>query len=360
MYYILGILALGIMILVHEFGHFIMMKLFNVKVEAFNIGFGPNIITHKGKETDYNIALLPVGGFVLPLSKDDEEGKPKELTEEEEERCIEAQSSLKKILIYIAGPMMNIILAIILFSTVFMYRGFATIEIASITDDGAAHEIGMEVGDKILSINGDKVFTTDDISIEVNYSKGKPMDIRYEKANGEIIEKTITPKYAIPNENKDGYVYGEDTGENKGQYLIGIGFKPNVNPTFTEAAKHSAGQIGTLVTKNISLLTQGKVNFKTDVGGPVSIVQISSSAAKSGLISLLYMVGILSVSLGVCNMIPIPMLDGGRCLIAFIEMVARRKVPKKVINVLNTISFVILFALMIIVTIKDILFPMAL
>lgn len=357
MYYIIGLLALGVMILVHEFGHFIMMKLCNVKVDTFSIGFGPTVLSHKGKETVFNIALLPVGGYVLPVSKEDEEGNPRDLTKEEEERCIENQSALKKILIYFAGPFMNIVLALCLFGTVYMNTGFATTDIAAVTENGAAYDIGMEQGDKIIKINGGRVFTTDDISIEIQYSKGSSMDIEYEKPNGEIVNTTITPKYAVMNE--DGtYNYVEDDGENKGNYLIGINFGVNRNPDFMESIKHSFNQIGTLITKNVSLLAKGKVNFKTDVGGPVSMIQMSSSVAQKGFLNLAYLVALLSVSLGVCNMIPIPMLDGGRCLIALIEMITRRTIPKKVINVLNTVSFVFLFALMIIVTIKDILYPM--
>lgn len=345
MNYILAILGLGAIIIVHEFGHFIMAKINNVQVKSFSIGFGPKIISHKGKETEYSISLLPVGGYVEMYGMADglEEGEQEGLEDVPEERRYTSKSPLQRLGITIAGPFMNIVLAICLFSTIYMNFGFADTSLGEIAENSAAVEAGLEVGDNIIRINGDKIFTADDISFAVSELQGSTFSLEYER-NGEIYETEVTPKY---NEEEEGY-------------KIGVVFNAITNPTFVQSFKHSLNETATLITENykaITKLVKGQGDFKTDVGGPVAIVKISSGAAKAGIWSLVKLVAFMSIGVGIFNLLPLPVLDGGTSLLLIIELITRRKVPAKITNVLNTIGVVFLFGLMLIVTIKDILFP---
>ena len=144
------------------------------------------------------------------------------------------------------------------------------------------------------------------------------------------------------------------------KYRVGIEFATVTNPTMGQCIKHSFDETFALISENykaIVKLVSGKGNFKTDLGGPVAIVKVSSDAAKAGAWALVRLVAILSIGVGIFNLVPLPVLDGGTSVLLLIEMITRRKVPAKVVNVLNTIGVVFLFGLMIIVTIKDILFP---
>lgn len=346
MYYVLGLLAIGVMIIVHELGHYVMAKVNGVKVLEFSIGFGPKIIKYQGKETLFSIALLPVGGYVNMLGsmEDNKEDEENDIEQESEDRYFKNKSPLQRFSIIIAGPLMNIILAIVLFSAFYTHFGYPDTTLSQIQEQSAAQKIGLESGDKIIGINGGKVFTTDDVNIEIGLSKGETMNIEFER-DGNKVEKSITPKY----------------NEEAGKYMLGVVFGFVENPTFVDGLKHSLNETATIVTNNykvISNLVQGKGNLKTDVGGPVAIMQISSTAAKAGIWNLTYLIAVMSAGLGIINLLPLPVLDGGNCILILIELITRRKVPDKVVGVLNTIGFVFLFGVMILVTVKDILFPM--
>lgn len=330
---------------------------------------------------------------------------------------------------------MNIILAIALFSAFYAHFGFPETTLSQIEEKSAAEDSGLAAGDKIIGINGGKVFTTDDINIEMGSSKDNAMEIEFER-DGNAVKKSITPKYykledintdlgfvdttlskigkgaakasglevgdKILSINKEKVLTADDielamqseeakiinieveragntieksfsskyyklgdneteVKEGQGKYMLGVLFGYVENPTFIDGFKHSLNETATIVTNNykvISNLVQGKGNLKTDVGGPVAIMQISSSAAKAGVWNLMYLIAAMSAGLGIINLLPLPVLDGGNCILILIELVTRRKVPDKIVNVLNTIGFVLLFGIMILVTVKDILFPM--
>ncbi|WP_143314902.1 RIP metalloprotease RseP [Clostridium sp. HBUAS56017] len=374
MNYILAVLGLGAIIIVHELGHFIMAKINGVKVFEFSIGFGPKIISHKGKETEYSISLLPVGGYVQMYGmtedeEDDGEGK----IEEDVERKFISKKPLQRLSIIIAGPLMNIVLAIFLFGTIYSNFGYAETSLGQISENSAAMETGIQSGDKVTKINGSNIYTADDISIDLAQSqsealkgivenndykgddnklsidkipdgiKGSPVTLQYER-NGSLMETILTPKF----------------DKEKLQFFIGVGFNIVENPNLTQIIKHSFNETRSLITQNykaIVKLASGKGNFKTDIGGPVSIVQVASGAAEAGVWALVRLVAIMSIGVGIFNLLPLPVLDGGNSILILIELITRRKVPTKVVNVLNTVGVVFLFGLMLVVTVKDILFP---
>ena len=332
MKYILAIIALGVLIIVHELGHFIMAKINKVKVNEFSIGMGPKIFTYYGKETKYSLSLLPIGGYVEMLGSQEEV---------DEENSFSTKSPLRRISIIIAGVVMNFILAMCIFTAVTMHYGYTELSIKEVVENGAFYDAGIEAGSKITAIDGEKVKIYEQAAMIIN--EGKEMEIQY-TIDGKTKTTTVTPKY-----NKD-----------EKRYMIGVMFNRKEDPGIVEAFKQSCYETKYLIEQTVTTivnLVTGKGNFKTDIGGPVTVVRLSAGAAEAGMWNLVYLVGLMSISLAVFNIIPFPFLDGGWTVLLLIELITRRKVPDKVVGVLNTLGFILIMALMVIVTIKDIIFP---
>ena len=333
-YIIMAILAFGVLVIVHELGHFTLAKLNGVRVEEFSIGMGPNIFSKQGKETKYSLRLFPIGGYVKMMGEEEAV---------EDERSFSAKSPLRRISIIIAGVIMNYLLAIAIFTTITYNFGYRPTIAGDIENASPAYEAGLMKGDKILKIANSKVFSFDDIIADIYLSKGETINFLVDR-NGDKKDIAITPKI-----------------NDEGQYKIGMGFAEKVeNPSMGTSFKQSLNQTASLVSqtfKGLKMIFTGKANLKTDVGGPVTIIKMSAATAESGIWNLVYFVGFLSVNLAVFNLLPFPALDGGWCVILLIELITRRKVPDKIVEKLNYIGFAALIGLMILVTIKDFVFP---
>jgi regulator of sigma E protease len=333
LYIAMAIVAFGVLIIVHELGHFTLAKLNGVRVEEFSIGMGPSIFSKQGKETKYSLRLFPIGGYVKMMGEEESV---------EDERSFSAKSPLRRISIIIAGVIMNYILAIVIFTTIIYKFGYTNPIPKTVNPASPAQEAGILAGDKILKVNGMTAFSYDNITAGISLSYGEPIEISIDR-NGEKKDIVVTPR---KNE--------------QGQFLIGLGFEPVKNPGIIDSFKQSFNKTESLVSqtfKGLEMIFTGKANFKTDVGGPVTIIKMSAASAQSGVWNLAYFIGFLSVNLAVFNLLPFPALDGGWCVILLIELITRRKVPDKIVGVLNYIGFAALIGLMVIVTIKDILFP---
>ena len=175
MYIIMAILGFSLLIIVHELGHFIMAKVNGIKVEEFSIGMGPEVFSKKGKETQYSLRLFPIGGYVKMLGEEEDV---------EDERSFSSKSPLRRITVILAGATMNIIFAIIAFSIIISNRGYTETTISKLEPDTPAIESGLQVGDKILTIDGARVFTTTDVSMGIQLSKGDSVDLVVDR-NGE-------------------------------------------------------------------------------------------------------------------------------------------------------------------------------
>ena len=339
MYIIMAILGFSLLIIVHELGHFIMAKVNGIKVEEFSIGMGPEIFSKKGKETQYSLRLFPIGGYVKMLGEEEVS---------DDERSFSSKSPLRRITVILAGVTMNIIFAIVAFSIIISNRGYTEARISKLEPNTPAIESGLQVGDKILAIDGSRVFTTTDVSMGIQLSKGKTVDLLVNR-NGKKENIKVTPRLV----DKDGTQV----------YQVGFYYTPVENPTVLESIKESFNETISLVTqtyKSLKMMVTVKVNFKTDVGGPVTIIKMSGQAAKNGLMTLTYFLGFISINLAVFNLLPFPALDGGWTVILLIELITRRKVPDKIVGAANYIGFMILIGFMIVVTLKDILFPISL
>ncbi len=336
MYIIYALLGFSLLIIVHELGHFIMAKVNGIKVEEFAIGMGPKIFSTQGKETKYSIGLFPIGGYVKMMGEEEEV---------QDERSFSSKSPLRRISVIIAGAVMNFLFAIIIF-TIFLNKfGYRLPQVKTVTENSPALEAGLEVGDKFLKVDGSRVFSADDLFVGINMAKDKPINFLIER-NGEKKNIVVTPRLI------------EENGRER--YAIGFGFETVENPGIMQSFKQSFKETVAVVNqtyKGLKMMITGKVNFKTDVGGPVSIIRMSSQAAKNGIWNLMYFVAFISINLAVFNMLPFPALDGGWTVILLIELITRRKVPDKLVGAVNYVGLMLLFGLMILVTIKDILFP---
>lgn len=339
MYIVYALLGFSLLIIVHELGHFIMAKVNGIRVEEFAIGMGPKIFSVDGKETKYSIGLFPIGGYVKMMGEDEEV---------QDERSFSSKSPIRRISVIIAGAFMNFLLAIIIF-TVFLNKfGYSLPKVASLIENMPAVEAGLQEGDEFLKVNGSNVFSADDLTIGINLAKDEPITFLVRRA-GENKEIVVTPKLV------------EENGSER--YMIGFGFERVDNPGIVQSFKQSFKETIAVVNqtyKSLKMMVTGKVNFKTDVGGPVSIIRMSGEAAKNGIWNLMYFIAFISINLAVFNMLPFPALDGGWTVILLIELITRRKVPDRIVGAINYVGIMLLFGLMILVTIKDILFPIQL
>ncbi len=333
MYIIFALLAFSALILVHELGHFIVAKLNGIYVEEFAIGMGPKLFGVKVGETEYNLRILPFGGFVKMLGEEDES---------DDSRSLNAKTPIQRILVMGAGAFMNYVLALIIFIGLAMSSGFAENKVASVVPNSPAQKIGIEQGDEFLKIDGNKIHTTDDFRMGLALAKGNPVELEIKRGN-DVLKKTVQP---ILNES--------------GVYQVGIGYGFVEKPTLLQGIKQGFNETRSLVSQSfiaLKTIVTGEANLKTDVGGPVTIIKMSGQAAKAGANTLLWFMAFLSVQLAVFNLLPFPALDGGRIFIELIQMIIRKEIPAKYIEAVNTVGFMLLMGLMVLVTIKDIIFP---
>ncbi len=335
MYIIWAVLAFSLLIVGHELGHFTLAKLNGIKVEEFSLGMGPKIFGFKGKETEYLIKALPIGGYVKMLGEEDNIN---------DERAFSSKSPLRRISVIAAGPIMNFILALLLFAIIAMNNGFVLPKINEVIDNSPAMESGLVSGDTIKGLNGKKISTWEDFVMGVSIGKGEAVNLQIDR-NGEIKDLTVTPRF----------------NEELNKYAVGISPAIMQKPNFIQSINYGVLQSKSLINQTFGALKTiftGKATLN-DVGGPVTIIKATGAAAKSGIWNLLFFAAFLSIQLGIFNLLPFPALDGGWIFILFIELITRKKISDKIIGTLNYIGFSCLIVIMILVTIKDILRPIS-
>lgn len=340
------IILLGVLIFVHEFGHYLAARIAGVGVLKFSLGFGPKIISKKIGETEYILSWIPLGGFVKLLGESGNE----ELSPEEEQKSFCKQSVWKRILIVLAGPVFNFLLAIIIFAFVLMYGlPNLTSEVGVVQKGSAAYEAGMQNGDKIIYINGEKIKFWEDIRVIIAEAKEKQIEVVVERGKE---EKTLMIK---PRFSKSKNIFGEDVPA----YLIGI--LPSEKTMIERrnpwdailSSLYKTWEISKLTVLSVVKMIEGVISPKT-LGGPIFIAQVAGAQVKEGLIPFILFMAILSINLGVINLFPIPVLDGGHILFYLIEVVMRREVSVKVREMSQQIGFVVLLMLMLFVIFIDI------
>lgn len=341
---ILFILILGIIILIHELGHFLFAKLFGVYVYEYSIGMGKKIFSKKPKdsETEYNLRLIPIGGFVRLAGEEGEDGD----TTVPVERKLYKKKFYQRFLIFFMGPGFNFILAFVtLFVGALIYGSINTSPIVGLVQETApAYAAGVEAGDKILSIDGEIVKSWDDILWIVQTSNGKSLTFEIEDKNGNEKNITVTPEEITNEDGTTGFVYGIGKNTKKEKGLV-TSFKYACNKTIS---------LFKIMIETVKSLFTGGVSVD-DLSGPVGIYSIVGEQAEGGLEDLLYLLAYLSINVGVINLIPFPAFDGGHILFLLIEKIMRKPVPEKVESTITGIGFILLILLMIYVTGHDII-----
>lgn len=335
MYIVYAILAFSALIIIHELGHFTLAKLNNAKVEVFSIGMGPKILSYKGKETEYTLCLLPIGGYVKILGEDGENAN--------DDRSFASKNPWQKLSIVSAGAFMNFVLAIVIFSVIAMIQGYVIPTISKVDINTPAMNAGLISGDKLLSVDNHKVLTWQDFSTDILLAKGNTINLAINR-NGVKKNFNITPI--------------KDVQENR--FILGV-YPSMVNkPNIFQSVSYSFLETGSIIKQSvlsIKMLFTGQASF-SDMSGPVSIIRVTSQAAKSGILNLLGFTAYISVALAIFQILPIPALDGGWMFLFIFEIITGKKVDDKKIGFVNTIGFALLFTLMIAVTIKDIIYPL--
>lgn len=329
-----ALIAFSVLVIVHEFGHFTMAKLNGVKVEEFSIGMGPKLFGIKKGETEYALKLLPIGGYVKMLGEDGEDTS--------DERAFTNKTSAQKLSIVAAGPFMNLVLAIVLFAVVGSFRGYLVPVASEVIKGSPAQVMGIQKGDKIVKVNDKKIVTWEDFVTQIYTNKDKNMDLTYIRDN-ESKTVNITP-IKDPKDNR---------------YMIGIYPSFVKNPGFKNIVAYGFTQTTSIIRQTgmfFKMLFSGGASAN-DFGGPITIIRVSAKAAEAGIVSLMSFGAYLSVQLAIFNIIPFPALDGGWIVLFLLEIITRKKVDKNKVGIINYIGFAVLMSLMILVIIKDILYP---
>jgi regulator of sigma E protease len=341
------VIVLGILIFVHELGHFILSKKMGVKVLKFSLGFGPKLIGKKIGETEYQIAVFPLGGFVKPLGEDPNE----EVKEEDRHRSFWVQPIWKRALIIGAGPFFNFFLAVALFSVINLFGiPYFLSKIGEVSPGLPAENAGLKKGDMVLSIDGEEVKKWDDLSKIIRNSKGKALSLKV-KREGEFLEIRVTPK---PSSQKN--LFGEEIPV----FVIGITpfdeiLVEKVGPFVALGKGLSQTWFGikfTVVT--VIKLIERVIPAKT-IGGPILIAQLAGEQAKRGLISLALFMAILSINLGVINLFPIPILDGGHFLFLALEAILGKPLSIKKMEIAQQIGLFFIVLLMLFAIYNDLI-----
>lgn len=329
----MAILAFGVLVIIHELGHFTMAKLNGVKVEEFAIGMGPKLFGIKGKETQYSIKLLPIGGYVKMLGDEGESNDP---------RAFNNKSPLRKLSIVIAGPIMNLILGVVLFAIIAGMRGYLSPVVEKVVPNQPADVMGIKAGDQIVRVNNSKISTWEDFVTVVYTANGNPLDITYIRNNQTNTAKVVPVKDAEQN-----------------RYIVGIYPTTVEKPTVSQSITYGFVETKSLIKQTgtfFKTIFKGKASVN-DVGGPLTIIKFSGAAAKAGILSLMAFAAYISVQLGIFNIIPFPALDGGYIIMFLFELITGKKLDDNKVGIINYVGFAILMTLMVLVTIKDILYP---
>ena len=326
-----AIIVFLVLVLVHEFGHFITAKLCGVTVHEFAIGMGPAIFKKEHKGTLYSLRLIPIGGYCAMEGEDEES---------DDEGSFSKKKPWKRLLILVSGALMNLILGFVLMCIVMFSpnSNYVSVpEIGSIIEESAAEEAGLKPGDEIVKINGARVETFTEIQFELSRYKGGSVDVEYLR-DGEKNNVSVIPK-----QDKDG------------RYIIGFVAKVEKLDFGGRIyhAWHYSLFYGKAILVSLFDLVTGNVGMEA-MSGPVGIVTAIGESAQMGWESLFGLAALITINLGLFNLLPLPALDGGRVLFVLAEIITRKKIPADKEGLIHAIGFAILIGLMLFATWQDI------
>lgn len=307
-------ILLGVLIFVHELGHFLVAKYFKVKVLRFSLGFGPRLIGKTWGETEYRLSLVPLGGYVNLLGQSEDE----EIPEEDKPRSFSQQSVLRRVAIVAAGPLFNLFWAIIVLAVVYMYGLPAlSAKIGKVVEKSPAYRAGLMENDVITGINGRHIKTWDDMTKSIAGSAGATLRFEFKRDNV-LYFAMITPAATKGKnhfgEETDRYVIGVEAPKDFEEVMI----RYNPFVALWKAAKDTV-YFSQLTLVGIGKIIIGAISARENLSGPISIFRMAGQVAEVGVIPFLYLMALISISLAVINLFPIPILDGGHLLFFLIE-----------------------------------------
>ncbi|HEX9445042.1 MAG TPA: RIP metalloprotease RseP [Candidatus Binatia bacterium] len=332
-----AVIGLGILIVIHELGHFLVAKKMGVGVLTFSIGFGPKLIRKKIGETEYAVSAIPFGGYVKMVGEDPTD----EVEAVDQEKSFSRQPLLKRAAIVAAGPLSNLFLAFFIFASVMVFFGVRTLttQVGEVVPDLPAAKAGIQKGDRVVAINGHPVDSWVDFARRIKESDGSPLTIGLER-DGRRMDITVQP---TKTEEKDAL------GEKRETWRIGI------SPQETTVKVSPLAAVGQAFTqtRDLSIFTlmalfkmvKGDISPKT-LGGPLLIAQVAGQQAREGPTTFFLFIAVLSINLGVLNLLPIPVLDGGHLLFFFIEAIIGRPVAEKQRERAQQVGIVLLLLVM--------------
>lgn len=329
------IFVLGLLVFVHELGHFITAKMVGMRVDEFALGFGPKLISKRYGETTYSLRIIPLGGFNKIAGMDPDE--------EQDEYSFNAKPIWARMLVIVAGSFMNLVLPVLLFLAVFLSDGIPQPSNQAIIGDAPygkpAAQSGLAAGDRIVAIDDTKVNSWTEFVGIIRGSANKPLIVTYER-NGKIYSTSVVPEF--------------DERENRG--IIGVMssvtyYRPAPVEAVGLAFKYTGMSIASIVT-GIGHMITGKA--AADVSGPIGVAQMAGKVAQLGFTRLLEFAAFLSINLGLLNLFPVPVLDGGHIVTLAVEAVRRKPLNRDKLQILQMIGFALLMLLMIFATLKDI------
>ena len=335
------VLLLGILIFVHELGHFLAAKAVGVRVERFSLGFPPKMIGKKIGETDYVLSWVPLGGYVKMFGENPDEADS--VPPEEEHRSFTHKPIWARFLIVFAGPGSNFFFAFLIFWIMFAVDGLPhlTAYVGKVQEGMPAAAAGLKADDKIVAIDAQEITYWDDLLVKIRESKGREIEVTLQR-NSRTVTTRLTPRL-VTSKN----IFGEDIQVP----MIGIEVRGD---TLVEAINPlTAIYYGAVRTWDLSRLTvlsvikliQRKIPLKT-LGGPIFIAQLAGEQARAGIINLIFLGALLSINLGILNLLPIPVLDGGHLFFFVLEMVIRRPVSLRIREKAQQAGLVVLLLFM--------------
>ena len=337
------LIIFGVLVASHEFGHFIVAKTGGIRVNEFFIGMGPTLFKKQKGETLYSLKLLPIGGACVFDGMDPVEEEKEGL----DEHSFRNAPVWRRIATLFAGPFANFLIAYILAVFLVSFSTWDFPVISQMAEGSAAAEAGMQEGDKFISVDGEKVYMAGEVTLISQFAEGSPMEIVYER-DGEVHTTTLIPKYS---EEDKRYYMGIYLGE----------YERIQGPQALKYAWYQVRYYFKTTYRSLALLVKGRLS-KDDVSGPVGMVkmvddtyeEVKPYGISAVILTMLSLTVLLSVNLGVMNLLPIPALDGGRLVFQFIEVIFGKPVPPEKEGFVHMIGMVALMGLMVFVLFNDI------
>ena len=345
------IIVLGVLVFIHEFGHYITAKKSDIMVSEFALGFGPKLISKKVGETVYSIRAIPLGGFCNMVGEfpadDSMPEDEKEVYDQAKDkgRLFTQKSAFKRLAVILMGPIMNFLLAALIFILAFAVFGVPTSTteeavLGEVIPQQPAAEAGMRANDQILAINGQEIDSWEEMSQLIRNNAGKQITVRYQR-QGEVDTINLTP--VLSEDGERGVI---------GIYPQLVREKVSIVKSFSLGLSQTYQVFKMTISGFVQMFRESSTE---DIGGPIMIASIIGQAARVGILNVLNWTAIISINLGIINLLPFPALDGGRILFIIIEMIRGKAVDPRKESFVHMIGFALLMILMLFIIYNDLM-----